>query len=83
MDKPRLPGFTAEAAVAATRQQHYWFSVGAALEGGVQRVHPSLRPWSPPRGCNPNCACLSWEGCPCCTGPGPGDPWSVPWLIWG
>jgi hypothetical protein len=75
MDKPRLPGFTAEAAVAATRRQHYRSAVGAALEGDVRRVHPSLA-WWPWQGCIPNCVCVGPDACPCCIGWPPHPPWS-------
>jgi hypothetical protein len=79
MEKPRLPGFTAEAAVTTTRRQHYRSAVGAAGGGGAQRIHPSLR-WRPRPDCNPNCVCVSPIGCPCCIGPGPGwPPWPDPW----
>jgi hypothetical protein len=52
--------------------------VGKILSGGAM----SLR-WKPWPGCDPNCACTSWIGCPCCIGPGPGGSGPWPWPWWG
>jgi hypothetical protein len=83
MDKPVLPGFTAEAALAAMRQQNYGSAVGAALgRSATLRVHLSLGPWRPPPNCNPDCVCISPIGCPCCIGPGPGYPWLLSRRTW-
>lgn len=71
--KSRLPGFTAEASLSATVSHHY---IASAVQDGpyIRRVMPQLwgSVWLPNGECNPNCACLIWENCPCCIGPGPG-----------
>jgi len=38
------------------------------LTGGGRDYSISRRIWR----CDPNCACSSWIGCPCCIGPSPG-----------
>jgi hypothetical protein len=81
--KSRLPGFTAEASLSATRSEYYTASVAQEGGGHAQHVMPQLRfVWKPIANCNPDCACFTWENCPCCIGPGPGGGGPV-WLFPG
>jgi hypothetical protein len=75
-----------EAASAYQLGTHYSVSELQVLckkkSGGV-REHAISPRWKPWPGCNPNCACTSWIGCPCCIGPGPGGGYPGPWPWWG
>lgn len=76
MPTASLPGFTAEAAVG--RSQILYRGLFMVLgDAKREEITPQFRMWWPNMpGCNPTCACITEEGCPCCIGPGPGGRFS-------
>jgi hypothetical protein len=78
--QPRIPGFTADAAVETTA--HVYLADAARRDGpAVRRVTPQAMrfgtlagPGSGRGTCRPDCLCVTQEGCPCCppaSGSGP------------
>ena len=67
MADPRLPGFTASAALGRSRQTYKGGGTPSAQGGGrrfsvqVQAAFPSSG-----RDCIPGCLCVTPVGCPCC-----------------
>jgi hypothetical protein len=74
----RIPGFTAD--LSEGKSPHHYAGGAAIQSGHVNAVVSQLwrdwgDGWGPGEDCNPSCACLWPNGCPCCIGPGPGG-WS-------
>jgi len=63
-----MPGFAAEAAIydrATPYGGQYGYHRQTAVTMQLWKRWPGLP-------CDPTCACITWENCPCCIGPGPG-----------
>ncbi|MFJ3791408.1 hypothetical protein [Kitasatospora sp. NPDC090091] len=61
----QLPGFTGEASLEPALGS---YGVGGSTSGRAAPmavVPQALYPWGP-KGCIPNCVCITGEDCPCC-----------------
>jgi hypothetical protein len=64
---PRTPGFTAESSLGRASNS-YSAPLRAGRYAGAEVVPQfSLLRWPKPGGCDMSCACITEEGCPCCT----------------
>ena len=65
----RMPGFTADFSVDASRQNSTGRIEAFSAEVNLVAGQVLMNRWAPwgPQGCIPNCICVGPDGCPCCT----------------